>query len=58
MIASFARATAPYKTVTKWRKRASVEDMKSGPSEPRPMVLSEGEEAVIAAFGRHTTLML
>lgn len=33
------------KTVAKWRKRATVEDMKAGPSELRYMALSEGEEA-------------
>jgi hypothetical protein len=31
------------KTVAKWRKRATVEDLKTGPSEPRSTVLSEAE---------------
>jgi transposase-like protein len=35
------------KTVTKWRKRATVEDMKTGPTEPRSTVLTEAEEAMV-----------
>ena len=46
------------KTVAKWRKRATVEDMKTGPSEPRSIVLSEAEEAMVVAFRRHTLLPL
>lgn len=46
------------KTVAKWRKRVSVEDMKTGPSEPRWTVLAEAEEAAIVAFRRHTLLPL
>ena len=46
------------KTVAKWRKRATVEDMKTGPSEPRSSVLSEAEEAMVVAFRRHTLLPL
>ncbi len=46
------------KTVAKWRKRATVEDMKTGPSQPRSTVLSEDEEAAIVAFRRHTLLPL
>ncbi len=42
------------KTVAKWRKRATVEDMKTGPTEPRSTVLTEAEEAAIVAFRRHT----
>lgn len=44
----------------KWRKRATVEDMKTGPSEPRSTVLSEAEaeEAMVVAFRRHTLLPL
>ena len=41
------------KTVAKWRKRAMVEDMKTGQSVPRSTVRSEGEEAVSVAFRRH-----
>ena len=46
------------KTVAKWRKRATVEDLKTGPKEPRPTVLTEAEEAMIVAFRRHTLLPL
>lgn len=40
------------KTVQKWRKRATVEDRKTGPKDPRSTVLSQEEEAIIAAFRR------
>ena len=46
------------KTVAKWRKRATVEDMKTGPKEPRSTVLTEAEEAAVVAFRRHTLLPL
>jgi transposase InsO family protein len=46
------------KTVLKWRKRATVEDRKTGPKDPRSTVLSPEEEAVIVAFRRHTLLPL
>jgi hypothetical protein len=46
------------KTVAKWRKRATVEDLKTGPKEPRSTVLTEAEEAMIVAFRRHTLLPL
>jgi len=46
------------KTVAKWRKRATVEDLKIGPKEPRSTVLTEAEEAMIVAFRRHTLLPL
>ena len=46
------------KTVAKWRKRATVEDMKTGPTEPRSTVLTEAEEAMIVAFRRHALLPL
>ena len=46
------------KTVAKWRKRQTVEDQKTGPKEPRSTVLSEGEEAMVVAFRRHTLLPL
>ncbi|MEM6744705.1 MAG: IS481 family transposase [Pseudomonadota bacterium] len=46
------------KTVLKWRKRATVEDRKTGPREPRSSVLSPEEEAAIVAFRRHTLLPL
>lgn len=46
------------KTVAKWRKRATVEDLKAGPKEPRSTVLTEDEEAAVVAFRRHTLLPL
>ena len=46
------------KTVAKWRKRATVEDRKTGPTEPRSTVLTEAEEAMVVAFRRHTLLPL
>jgi hypothetical protein len=46
------------KTVAKWRKRAAVEDLKTGPKEPRSIVLTEAEDAMIIAFRRHTLLPL
>ena len=46
------------KTVAKWRKRATVEGLKTGPKEPRSTVLTEAEEAMVVAFRRHTLLPL
>jgi transposase InsO family protein len=46
------------KTVAKWRRRQSVEDCKTGPSNPHSTVLSIEEEAIIVAFRRHTLLPL
>jgi transposase-like protein len=46
------------KTVAKWRKRAFVDDLKTGPTKPRSTVLTEAEEAMIVAFRRHTLLPL
>ena len=46
------------KTVAKWRERATVEDRKTGPKEPRSTVLTEAEEAAVVAFRRHTLLPL
>ena len=46
------------KTVAKWKKRASVADLPTGPREPRSTVLSPEEEAVIVAFRRYTLLPL
>ncbi len=46
------------KTVAKWRKRATVKDLKTGPSELRSTVLTEAEKAAIVAFRRHTLLPL
>ena len=46
------------KTVAKWRKRASIADLPTGPREPKSTVLSAEEEAIIVAFRRHTLLPL
>ncbi len=46
------------KTVLKWKKRACVEDRKTGPQQPHSTVLSIEEEAVIVAFRCHTLLPL
>jgi hypothetical protein len=46
------------KTVAKWRKRATVEDLKTGPKAPHPTPLSQAEEAAVVAFRRHTLLPL
>ena len=46
------------KTVTKWRKRTSVADERTGPKEAKSTVLTVEEEAVIVAFRRHTLLPL
>ena len=44
------------KTVTKWRKRATVDDLKTGPKAPHSTILSQAEEAAVVAFRRHTVL--
>jgi transposase InsO family protein len=46
------------KTVAKWKKRTSVADVPTGPTEPRSTVLTPEEEAAIVAFRRHTLLAL
>ena len=46
------------KKVAKWRKRAPVEDLETGPTEPRSTVLTEAEEALVVAFRRHMLLPL
>jgi hypothetical protein len=61
-IASFALAAEPGaginpKTVAKWRKRETVEDMKTGPMEPRSTVLSEAEEAMVVASSDRVLLV-
>lgn len=38
------------KTVAKWRKRGTVEDLKTGPKEPRSTVLTEAEEAMVVCL--------
>ena len=46
------------KTVAKWRKRATVEDLKTGPKAPHSTTLTEAEEAMVVAFRHHTLLPL
>ncbi len=46
------------KTVAKWRKRVTVEDLKTGPKAPHSTTLSEAEEAMVVAFRRHRLLPL
>jgi hypothetical protein len=46
------------KTVAKWRKRTTVEDLKTRPKAPRSTTLTEAEEAAVVAFRRHTLLPL
>ena len=46
------------KTVAKWRKRTTVEDLKTGPKAPHSTTLTEAEEAAVVAFRRHTLLPL
>jgi len=46
------------KTVTKWKKRGSVADLKTGPKEAKSTVLSIEDEAIIVAFRKHTLLPL
>jgi len=46
------------KTVAQWRKRATLEDLKTGPKEPRSTVSTEAGEAVVVAFRRHALLPL
>tara|TARA_R100001530_G_scaffold65487_1_gene46886 strand:- start:361 stop:690 length:330 start_codon:yes stop_codon:yes gene_type:complete len=46
------------KTVAKWSKRETVQDRKTGPSDPRSTVLSTNEEAMVVAFRRQTLLPL
>jgi hypothetical protein len=45
-------------TVGKWRKRSTVEDLKTGPKAPHSTTLTEAEEAMAVAFRRHTLLPL
>jgi hypothetical protein len=44
--------------VAKWRKRATVEDLKTGPKAHHSTTLTEAEEAAVIAFRRHTLLPL
>ena len=44
--------------MAKWKKRSSIEDLRTGPRTPRSTVLTIEEEAIIVAFRRHTLLPL
>jgi transposase InsO family protein len=46
------------KTVAKWRKRTTVSDTRTGPTDPKSTVLMIEEEAIIVAFRKHTLLPL
>lgn len=46
------------KTIAKWKKRTSTVDLPTGPKDPRSTSLSIEEEAIVAAFRRHTLLPL
>jgi len=46
------------KTVAKWRRRASTDDLKTGPKEARSSVLTVGEEAAIVGLRLHMPLPL
>ena len=46
------------KTVAKWRKRPTVEGLKTGAKAPHSTTLTEAEEAMVVAFRRHTLLPL
>src|SRR5690606_7524080 len=46
------------KTVAKWKKRTSVDDLTTGPKNPRSSVLSPEDEAAIVAFRKRTLLPL
>jgi transposase-like protein len=47
-----------HKTVTKWRKRAFVNDAPMGPKAPRSTAPSPEEEAIVVTFRKHTLLPL
>jgi len=51
-----ARYKINQKTVAKWRKRASVADLPTGPNDAKSTVLSVEDEAIIVPFRRHTLL--
>lgn len=46
------------KAVTKWQKRATVEDLKIGPKGLHSTTLTDAEEAMVVAFRRHRLLPL
>ena len=46
------------RTVAKWRKRLTVEDLKTVPKTLHSTSLAESEKAMVVAFRRHTLLPL
>jgi transposase-like protein len=46
------------KTVSKWKKRSTVQDAQRGPKQVRSTVLNPEEEAICIAFRKHTLLPL
>jgi hypothetical protein len=46
------------KTVAKWKQRGSVNDLPTGPKEPKSTSLSLEDEAIIVAFRQHTLLAM
>lgn len=46
------------KTVAKWKNRATVSDVPTGPKYSKSTILTGEEEAIIVAFRRHTLLPL
>lgn len=46
------------KTVVNWKRRTSTADLPTGPRDAKSTVLSQEEEAAIAAFRKHTLLTL
>jgi transposase-like protein len=46
------------KTVAKWRKRTTVSDAKTGPTDPKSTILTIEEEVIIVAFRRYSLLPL
>ena len=46
------------KTVAKWKKRTSANDLPTDPKDARSTVLTVEEEAIIVAFRSHTLLPL
>ena len=53
-----ARYGINQKTVAKWRKRTSVADLPTGPTDAKSTVLSVDDQAIIVAFRRHRLLPL
>jgi hypothetical protein len=47
-----------HKTVARWRKRACVDNGPMGPKDSRPTIRSSEDEAIIAAFRKHTFRLL